>query len=63
MNVGFIGLGNMGLSLALNLIRGEAKVTGFDLTAKRLSQLDAAGAGVNTTISLRREGKSNAHAL
>ena len=43
MKVAFIGLGNMGLPMALNLLKAGYSVTGFDLVQ---SQIDAfAGAG------------------
>ena len=43
MKVAFIGLGNMGLPMALNLLKAGYSVTGFDLVR---SQIDAfAGAG------------------
>ena len=31
MKIGFIGLGNMGLPMALNLLKAGHQVTGFDL--------------------------------
>ena len=43
MKVAFIGLGNMGLPMALNLLKAGYSVTGFDLVQ---SQIDAfVGAG------------------
>ena len=49
MNIGFIGLGNMGLPMALNLLKAGHQVTGFDLVQ---SQLDAfAKAGGKTVAS------------
>lgn len=41
--IAFIGLGNMGLPMALNLIKAGHQVTGFDLVAASLEQLSAAG--------------------
>jgi len=32
--VGFIGLGNMGLPMAQNLLKADVAVTGFDLNAQ-----------------------------
>ena len=41
--IGFIGLGNMGLPMALNLIKAGNTVTGFDLSADALKKLGEAG--------------------
>ncbi len=41
--IAFIGLGNMGLPMALNLLKAGHQVTGFDLVAASLEQLAAAG--------------------
>lgn len=43
MNVAFIGLGNMGLPMALNLQKSGCAVTGFDLAVAQLDVLSAAG--------------------
>ena len=43
--VTFIGLGNMGLPMALNLLKAGHSVTGFDLAKDQVKILvDAAGA-------------------
>lgn len=42
-NIGFIGLGNMGLPMAKNLIAKGHSVTGFDLSAEAMSALADAG--------------------
>ena len=34
MNIGFIGLGNMGLPMAVNLSKQNHKVVGFDILKK-----------------------------
>ena len=39
----FIGLGNMGMPMALNLLRGGFSVIGFDLAAANVDALVAAG--------------------
>ena len=39
----FIGLGNMGLPMATNLVRGGLTVMGFDLVAENVSKLVAEG--------------------
>ena len=46
MNIAFIGLGNMGLPMALNLVKGGHAVTGFDLSRSQMDSLVAAGGKV-----------------
>lgn len=46
MKVGFIGLGNMGLPMALNLLRAGHQVCGFDLAQNQLDIFSAAGGDV-----------------
>src|SRR5262247_962296 len=47
--VGFIGLGNMGLPMAQNLLKADYAVTGFDLNAQATERLAASGGrGVNS---------------
>ncbi|GMG82725.1 3-hydroxyisobutyrate dehydrogenase [Paralimibaculum aggregatum] len=41
--IGFIGLGNMGLPMAKNLLKAGHEVTGFDLSAAALEALQEAG--------------------
>ncbi|MEN9019864.1 MAG: NAD(P)-dependent oxidoreductase [Verrucomicrobiales bacterium] len=41
--VGFIGLGDMGMAMALNLIKAGFELTGFDLRQERLDMLKEAG--------------------
>lgn len=43
MDISFIGLGNMGLPMALNLIKAGHRVTGFDLSDTALESLRHAG--------------------
>ena len=43
MKVAFIGLGNMGLPMALNLLRAGYSVTGFDLVQSQIDAFSAAG--------------------
>jgi 3-hydroxyisobutyrate dehydrogenase len=61
--IGFIGLGNMGLPMARSLIKAGHKVCGYDLSAAALDQLSAAGGlaarsldiaamGVDTVITM-----------
>ncbi|MBT4137997.1 MAG: NAD(P)-binding domain-containing protein, partial [Candidatus Latescibacteria bacterium] len=42
-NIGFIGLGNMGISMAENLIKSGFNLTGFDLSSKQLETLQSLG--------------------
>jgi 3-hydroxyisobutyrate dehydrogenase len=41
--IGFIGLGNMGLPMALNLIKAGHEVSGFDLSPQGVEKLKAGG--------------------
>lgn len=41
--IGFVGLGHMGLPMAINLVKAGHEVTGFDLQAKALQSLQEAG--------------------
>ena len=41
--VGFIGLGNMGLPMAQNLLKADYAVTGFDLNAHATERIEASG--------------------
>ena len=43
MKIGFIGLGNMGLPMAMNLLKASHQVTGFDLVQSQLDTFAAAG--------------------
>lgn len=43
MDIGFIGLGNMGAPMAANLLKAGHKVTGFDLSETMLKNFEAAG--------------------
>ncbi len=42
-NIGFVGLGHMGLPMAINLIRAGHRVTGFDLQAAAIDAFHDAG--------------------
>ena len=44
--IGFIGLGNMGLPMATNLVKAGYAVTGFDISANALTALAQAGGQV-----------------
>ncbi len=67
-NIAFIGLGNMGGPMALNLVNKGFKVSAFDLSAEALAKLAAAGArpaasaldavhGAGVVISMLPAGK------
>lgn len=43
MKIGFIGLGNMGLPMAINLIKAGHSVSGFDLVQSQLDAFASAG--------------------
>ncbi len=47
--IGFIGLGNMGLPMAINLVKAGHAVTGFDLVSGLLDKLAEAGGKVAAT--------------
>jgi len=44
--IGFVGLGNMGLPMALNLVKAGHAVAGFDVNAAALARLEEAGGSV-----------------
>jgi 3-hydroxyisobutyrate dehydrogenase len=51
MNIGFIGLGNMGLPMAINLLKAGHHVTGFDLVQSQLDAFTAAGGTLSTNAN------------
>jgi putative dehydrogenase len=55
--VGIVGLGDMGMGMARNLLEGGFPLAGFDLRETRLAELEQAG-GVRTT-SCREVGESS----
>ena len=57
MTIGFIGLGNMGAPMALNLLKAGHALTVFDLVPEALQRLGAAGAKtVASPAELARSG-------
>ena len=50
MQIGFIGLGNMGLPMALNLVKAGHKVAGHDVTKAAVDKLAAGGGSAGTGI-------------
>ena len=59
-NIGFVGLGNMGISMAENLIKAGFNLTGFDLSAKQLDALKELG---GTPASTCKEVGENSEAV
>ncbi len=49
--IGFVGLGAMGLPMATNLVKAGYAVRGFDLNPAALANLASAGGGVATSIA------------
>lgn len=49
--IGFIGLGHMGLPMAINLIKAGHQVTGFDLQQTALEALQAAGGQIASQLA------------
>jgi 3-hydroxyisobutyrate dehydrogenase len=49
--IGFIGLGNMGLPMALNLLRAGHAVNGFDIQSTPVERIAAAGGKAATSIA------------
>lgn len=50
MAIGFIGLGHMGLPMAINLLKAGHEVTGYDLQQTALNQFAAAGGSIATNL-------------
>ena len=44
LQVGFVGLGNMGLPMASNLVKGDVKVSAYDMNANAVKTLEKEGA-------------------
>src|SRR5579862_8701149 len=49
--IGFIGLGNMGLPMAHNLLKAGHAVAGFDAAKAALDRLSAAGGAAATSVA------------
>jgi 3-hydroxyisobutyrate dehydrogenase len=54
--IGFIGLGNMGLPMALNLVRAGHGVNGFDLNPALVERFTAGGGGLAPDLSAASSG-------
>ncbi len=50
-SIGFIGLGNMGLGMAANLVRAGARVQAFDLSSTAVEKARLAGCAIATSAS------------
>ena len=50
--IGFIGLGNMGLPMAQNLIKAGHQVDGFDVFGSAVEKLVAAGGSAAETVKV-----------
>ena len=50
-NIGFVGLGHMGLPMAINLIKAGHQVTGYDIQPEALAALTQAGGHVTPELS------------
>jgi 3-hydroxyisobutyrate dehydrogenase len=56
MKIGFIGLGNMGLPMAINLVKAGHEVAGFDLVESQLKAFAAAGGKVVANANAAAQG-------
>ncbi len=56
--IGFIGLGHMGLPMAINLIKAGHEVTGFDLDPNAMNSLSAAGGIKAATLQDTARGQN-----
>jgi len=54
--IGFIGLGNMGLPMALNLVKAGHSLAGYDVSASQAQQLVAAGGSAAASIAAAASG-------
>jgi 3-hydroxyisobutyrate dehydrogenase len=54
--IGFIGLGNMGLPMALNLVKAGHAVVGYDVTAPSVGKLAAAGGTATPSLAAASTG-------
>ena len=54
--IGFIGLGNMGLPMAQNLLKGGHGVRGFDLSKAQLDALTASGGEAAANVKAAAAG-------
>lgn len=57
-NIGFVGLGHMGLPMAINLIKAGHRVTGFDLNTAAMDAFIGAGGIAAATLQSAAEGQA-----
>jgi len=55
--IGFIGLGNMGLPMALNLVKAGHQVAGFDVNGAAVEKLGAGGGASAASLAAAARGK------
>ncbi len=48
--IGFIGLGNMGLPMASNLLKGNHNVSGYDLSKSALERFQSQGGTISSSL-------------
>ncbi len=58
MRVGFIGLGNMGLPIARNLLKAGHELTVYNRTRSKAEALASAGAKVADSLTEASNGRS-----
>ena len=56
--IGFVGLGNMGLPMAQNLIKAGHNVKGFDMFAAQVDKFEVAGGKAATSADAALDGAS-----
>lgn len=56
-NIGFIGLGNMGLPMAVNLVKAGNSVTGFDTVPEARQKAEAAGIALASSAADAAAGR------
>ena len=56
VNIAFIGLGNMGLPMAINLLKAGHEVTGFDLVQGQIDAFAKAGGKVAKSANATADG-------
>src|SRR4029079_19745003 len=63
MQIGFVGLGRMGLNMVTRLVRGGHTVVAYDRSADAVARAEAAGAKGVTTLDALIEGLSTPRAV
>ena len=56
MQIGFVGLGRMGLNMVTRLVRGGHAVVAYDRSADAVARAEAAGAKGTSTLDALIEG-------